>query len=95
MGTVTTPVHNFQLFPFISSGGPDGRPRHFWCVKEPKSWIEANALGELYADMVIDHMKFHNLEPLLGWVMCDMIAEGRWGGVEIGFAGRIAERLMR
>lgn len=59
------------------------------------SWKTQNADGRAKAVELIDRIVTEECPPLLGWALREMIAKGEFGGVEVGFAQELAERLIQ
>jgi hypothetical protein len=61
-------------------------------IAEPTDGAKANAIGRAFADETLAEIAKRGAPPLLGHVVKAMIAKGRFGGIEVGFFHRIAER---
>lgn len=59
------------------------------------AWAKQNQTGRAMAGELLDRMIEKDCPPLLGWALKDMVAKGEFGGIEVGFAQEIAERLIR
>ena len=76
-------------------GGMHGTGRRFWEVASSGDWADDCAVGGQYARIYLNRIRYREPAPLLGWVIGDMIARGRYTGMEAGFAQGIAEAVLR
>jgi hypothetical protein len=59
----------------------NNKPPSFWNVKTTEDYEKDCMLGSTYANAVLDF----NFNPLLGWIVRDMIKANNFGGIEAGF----------
>jgi hypothetical protein len=85
--------------PFVSdhperhARGLHGTGRCFWDVKSSGVWCEDCELGAEYGRLYLEHLRRTGKpDPLMCWIVADMIAAGRWSGVECGFVQTVFER---
>lgn len=57
-------------------------------------WTKANECGRERASALIDKMVETENPALLGWAFKEIIGKGEFGGVEVGFANKLAEALI-
>ncbi|MCG5240856.1 hypothetical protein ACIU1J_05420 [Azospirillum doebereinerae] len=72
---------------------PDGKRktrRIFWAV-EASDYLDDNERGFQYAAELFAHMEETGYSFLVNFIIRDMIAAGRFGGVEIEFIERIGQ----
>jgi hypothetical protein len=63
----------------------------YWSnVEESGDWGSDNARGEDCAREMLRFQFFHDAPMIFGYVLKAMIAKGRFGGVEVGFANTIS-----
>lgn len=72
----------------------DERLKSLWNVRESGLYVRDNATGRRYADDCIRMMLRLDNPVLLGQIGRAMVVQGNFGGIEIGFAQRIAEHLL-
>ena len=65
-----------------------------WEAKETGDWGEDNLLGRRMARQCIQTMREQEAPLLLGAVVREVVAKGRYGGIEIGFFQEIAEETL-
>lgn len=65
-----------------------------WSVQESGLYVRDNQMGRAYADELIAAMSHMSNLCLLTQVSRVILKKGRFGGVEVGFSQRIAERLI-
>jgi hypothetical protein len=70
-------------------------PRDFWVVEETGDWSADNKIGEAYAQELLQVMRASKDPNILGLCVKDMIAHGRFGGVECGFMFAFSSWAMR
>lgn len=58
------------------------------------TWTESNQRGRSAADSIVGAMRESGNPLLLGRACQAMIEVGQFGGVQVGFFHRLAERLM-
>jgi hypothetical protein len=75
-----------------------GRGRDFWTVKETGDYLVDYEAGERLAEQFLRYL---NLDPdiglglsVLGWIARDMIAKGRFEGLEVGFFYRVSRACL-
>ena len=64
--------------------------RVMWSVEETGDWAQDNEIGKAAAIECLRYMRQQQAPNILALVMEAMIAQGRSGGVEVGFMTRIA-----
>ena len=62
-----------------------GTGRRYWSVQASGNWAADCHLGAEYARIFVERTKAIEARPMLCWIVRDMIAEGRFSGVEAGF----------
>ena len=63
-------------------------------INSEDDWATGNASGRGCASKIIHEIVSTENPALLGWALRDMIAKGKFGAIEVGFANRIAEALI-
>lgn len=64
------------------TGSLYGNGRCYWDVISTGDWAEDCRVGEEYARIWFEAS---TSMPPLAWILRDMVAAGRWTGVEVGF----------
>jgi hypothetical protein len=87
-----TPSFNpIELLPFVKNGeGSRGFHRIFWAVESTGDFSMDTEKGAAMADLAIRYAAENGFPGLIGWCVQDMIARGKYEGLEIGFMGRLA-----
>ncbi len=85
-------VNNVRDLPFVRT--ENGVVVNLWSAKESGAHHLDNKVGRGHADQLVDLMSRTQNPTLLGNVVKDMIAGGRYGAVEIGFMTRLASRAL-
>lgn len=80
----SAPVAQSGTLPFERRTGND---RSFWSVDAGHDWTEDSRVGHAYGCMYVEQLRSSHFAPPLGWIIKDMVAKGRWTGVEAGFIG--------
>jgi hypothetical protein len=84
--------------PFVrqrdEKGGFLGSPRCFWCVESTGNWDTDCDAGVELARLYLDDARTSGGGLPLAWIVADMIAAGRYTGVEAGFMGAIARAAL-
>ena len=87
--------------PFVSHH-PERRDRSlhgtslcFWDVKASGVWHEDCELGAEYARIYLKHLRRTGNPYPLCWIVNDMVAAGRFSGVECGFVQTVFERRRK
>ncbi len=62
-----------------------GKGVRFWVVEPTGQWAADVVVGEEYARLFLNRVQAKERRPLLGWIVRDMIAAGRYSGIEAGF----------
>jgi hypothetical protein len=70
---------------------PNGRTL-CWKVEPTGDWLADNEIGEQYARMLLKLRT--SRRPLLCLIVRDMIATGRYTGIEAGFLGTLGHNLL-
>lgn len=86
-------IDDITELPFVQS--TDEGAICMWNAEESGAYALDTKIGRGHADQLIDLMARKDNPTLLGRVVKDMIAGGRYGGVEVGFMHRIADRSIR
>ena len=68
-------------------------PRVFWVAESDGDWVRDADVGQEYGRIYLEQMRA-GYAPPLGWIIRDMIAAGRYGGVEAGFCSTVALALV-
>lgn len=80
-----TPPHTNGTTPLPFVGTTTTPPeKSFWVVSGGRDWSEDCIVGSEYARLYLDHA----CTPL-PWIVRDMVAAGKWTGVEVGFCSVI------
>jgi hypothetical protein len=83
------------VLPFTSSSaepsGLHGTGHRYWDVVPSGDWCADLEVGEEYARMWLHLVRTQRPRPVISWILGDMIAAGKFTGVEAGFVLRIAE----
>ena len=74
------------------NGDVDSTP--LWEDSNTGDWVSDNRSGHLLADALISAMRNDANPGLLGPTVRAMLQSKAWGGVEVGFFHRLAERLI-
>lgn len=85
--TLSQPLNDL---PFVRTA--EGFPPRLWVTAPSGAWSEDNATGHDYAEVLLAHIASNDVSHLLGQVVQAIAATGRWGGIEVGFFHRIADR---
>jgi hypothetical protein len=84
-----TRAHPAPRLPFVLTrrgpGSCDSRYKSLWHVTPSGVWHQDCKLGEEYARIYLEQEQAGKLVPLLGWIVRDMIAAGRYTGIEAAF----------
>ena len=89
-----------RRFPFQSArlkNGFDGDVQShaaWWDVQETGHWSHDCYIGAEYGRIFLAESKHLSIRPMLGWIVRDMIARGRFTGVEAGFVNAIAAKAL-
>jgi hypothetical protein len=75
------------LLPFVTRAS-------LWQPATTGNWAEDNATGREHAEALLHLIAETNTHPMLGQVVQAIAKSGQWGGVEVGFFQRIAERAV-
>jgi hypothetical protein len=69
-----------------------GTGRCFWDVQTSGDWCADCEVGAEYGQLYLEHLRRTGKpDPLMCWIVADMIATGRWSGVECGFVQTVFE----
>ena len=83
-----------HLLPFVAPLPPaertEARSWNFWQAPATGNDVADYAAGRRYAEILLYHLRNEANFGLLGWAVRDMMRQGSFGPVEIGFLGRIA-----
>lgn len=79
------------LLPFVSP--PNNVDRSFWIGGGYNDWIRDCDVGTAYGRRYLETLRSTPPTPPLGWIIRDMVALGRWTGVEAGFCSAIDKAL--
>jgi len=88
---VTAPLAKRFAVPYIPDMLTRWLPRRkragydFWCIPATGNYERDCAEGERLASEYVLRMQMHPRPGMLGWIVRDMIAKGRFSGVEVGF----------
>lgn len=63
----------------------NNKPVAFWCVDPTGDYEKDCVLGQTYANAALDFIINTDFNPLLGWIVRDMITTNNFGGIEAGF----------
>ena len=85
-------VEAISDLPFVKA---DGEKTNLWAAEESGVWALDNKIGRTHADECVRYMRERQAPNLLGGVVKDMMAGGRYGGVEVGFLHRIGVHAAR
>lgn len=88
MAVPANTTYPITVLPFVRDRIPDAdwpHGRAFWVVNPTGHPVMDSDLGHALAARALDYMRRDDCTPLLGWVVRDMVRNGRCGAVEIGF----------
>lgn len=69
--------------------------RSTWVVEPTGDWSKDNLIGRGYSKAFIIRVQtVRRIEPLLGYVVRDMVTSGQFGGIEVGFFHGISEEII-
>lgn len=74
-------------------GLPFVRGRSHWAVTETGDWVTDAHNGEVHAAALVAELRAGAGGETLAWAIRDMIARGRYSGIEAGFASALAREL--
>lgn len=83
--------------PFVHDAAPEDpldEKRCFWRVHPSGELTSDIRRGASFTRHALAYMRRFDFPPLLGWIVRDMIAKGRFDGLEIGFLRLIATAIM-
>lgn len=66
----------------------------FWTVVPTGNWVIDNRMGRDMAMQTIAYMRRENCPIMLGSIARAMVAQGAFGGVEVGFVQAFAEHVL-
>lgn len=72
----------------------EGDITDIWTPESSGDWATDTAKGKAYAAEAVRHMFFHDMTPVLGFIIKAMIGRGQFGGVEAGFCQGIADNAV-
>lgn len=85
-------VESVTDLPFVEI---DGERMDLWAAEESGVWALDNKIGRTHADECVRYMRHRQAPNLLSGIVKDMMAHGRYGGVEVGFLHRIGVHATR
>lgn len=77
--------------PFVK----EGSPLNLWATNPTGDYETDNRTGRQFADALVEFMRDKQAPPLFGQVVKSIAERNIFGGIEVGFFHRIAERTIR
>lgn len=80
--------------PFLAAvHASEGRRVDHWSVRSTGDYTADAEVGRAYARMFVGRMAKGETHPQPAWIIRDMVAKGRFTGVEVGFVQAFAQEL--
>src|SRR5262249_13711897 len=78
--------HPITMLPFVEDQETaEGHHRCFWAVEGTGDYASDCGKGQRMALLAIEYIAHDSAPALLTWCVKDMISQGNFGGIEVGF----------